>query len=110
MTKYALIALACAAGLSTAAVADSDIAVSGNDGYTRSATVRIADLNLTQASGKAALRTRLKKAVDAVCATDAACNYTAERDTARLASNAIASANGQLAMATPTHLTVSGAR
>lgn len=109
MTKYALIALACAAGLSSAAFADSDISVSGGDGLTRTASVNIADLNLTKANGKVALRARMKKAVNAVCAEDAECNYTTERQAARLASDAIASANGQLAMATPTHLTV-GAR
>jgi UrcA family protein len=110
MTKYALLALACAAGLSSAAFAeDNDIAVSGADGITRTAEVNIADLDLTKANGKVALHARMKKAVNAVCAEDAACNYTTERQAARLASNAIASANGQLAMATPTHLTV-GAR
>ena len=109
MIKHALVALACAAGLSTAALADTDISVSANDGFTRSATVGIADLNLAQPQGKVVLRARLKKAVDAVCAEDAACNYSAEREAARLASNAIASANGQMAMG-PKSLTVSGAR
>ena len=111
MTKYALIALACVAGLSTAAFAqdDSDIAVSGADGFTRTASVNIADLDLTRAHGKAALRTRMKRAVVAVCAEDAACNYTTERQAAAVASNAIASANSQMAMAAPTHLSV-GAR
>lgn len=109
MIKHALVALACVAGLSTAALADDDIAVSANDGITRTATVNVADLNLARSSGKVALRARLKKAVDAVCADDAACNYTTEREAARVASNAIASANGQLAMA-PSSLTVSGAR
>lgn len=109
MIKHALVALGCVAGLSTAALADADISVSAADGLTRSATVSIADLNLAQPQGKVALRSRLKKAVDAVCADDAACNYSAEREAARLASNAIASANGQLAMA-PSSLTVSGAR
>lgn len=109
MFKHALLALACTAGLSTAALADSDIAVSGPDGLTRTATVNIADLNLTEARGKVALHARLKKAVRAVCAADAACNYTAERQSARLASDAIASASGRLAMATPASLTIGGA-
>jgi UrcA family protein len=106
MFKHALIALVCAAGMSTAAMADSDIAVSGPDGLSRTATVNIADLNLTEARGKVALRQRMKAAVEAVCASDAACNYTAERQAARLTSNAIAAANGQLAMATPTSVSV----
>jgi UrcA family protein len=109
MFKHALIALACTAGLSTAALADDDIAVSGPDGLSRTATINIADLNLTQARGKVALRARLKKAVDAVCADDAACNYTTERQAARIASDAIASANGRLALA-PASLTVGAVR
>ena len=108
MTRYALLALACAAGLSSAAYAD-DIAVSGADGLSRTASVNVADLDLRKANGKVALHARMKKAVRAVCADDAACNYTTERQAARLASDAIASANGRLAMATPSHLTV-GAR
>lgn len=109
MTKYALLALACAAGLSSAAFADSDIAVSGADGLTRTASVNLADLDLTKANGKVALHARMKKAVRAVCADDAACGYTTERQAAQLSSAAIASASGQLAMAAPTHLTI-GAR
>jgi UrcA family protein len=109
MTKYALLALTCAAGLSSAAFADSDISVSGADGFTRTASVNIADLDLTKANGKVALHMRMKKAVRAVCAEDAECNYTTERQASQLALDAIASASGQLAMATPTHLTV-GAR
>jgi len=111
MNPFALIALACSAGLSTAALAaPDDIAVSAADRYTRTATVNIADLDLTQARGKATLHSRVKQAVREVCATDAAFNYDAERDGARLASRAIAAANGQLASAVPTHVTVSGAR
>jgi len=109
MTRYALLALACAASLSSAAFAQDDIAVSGPDGLSRTASVTIADLDLTRANGKVALHSRMKKAVRAVCGDDAACNYTTERQAAAMSSDAIASANGQLAMATPTHLTV-GAR
>lgn len=109
MTRYALLALACAAGLSSSAFAESDIAVSGADGFTRTASVSLADLDLTKANGKVALHARMKNAVRAVCADDAACNYTTERQAARLSADAIASASGQLAMAAPTHLTV-GAR
>lgn len=109
MTKYALLALACAAGLSSAAFAENDIAVSGSDGFSRTASVNVADLDLRKANGKIALHARMKKAVRAVCADDAACNYTTERQVAQLSADAIASANGQLAMAAPTHLTV-GAR
>lgn len=105
MTKYALIALACAAGLSTAAIAaEDDIAVSATDHFSYSASVNIADLNLTQARGKAVLHTRMKRAVRAVCADDAVCNYTTERESARLASNAIAAANSKMASAAPTRL------
>ncbi len=100
MIKYALIALACTAGLSTAALAQNDdIAVSAVN----------ADLDLTRSRGKVALHSRLRKAVRAVCANDAACSYTAERESARQGSAAIAAAHSQLAMAKPTHLTVSGA-
>jgi UrcA family protein len=108
MTKFALIALACSASLSTAAFAADDIAVLAS-GDTHSAKVNIADLNLTEARGKVLLRARMKQAVQAICAADAACNYTAERDSARLASNAIAAASGTMASAAPTHLTISSA-
>ncbi|WP_340317835.1 UrcA family protein [Rhizorhabdus argentea] len=111
MIKYALIALACSAGLSTAALAaPEDIAVAATDALTRTATVNIADLDLNQARGKVVLHSRLKQAVRAVCETDAACNYQAERETARLASNAIAAASGEMASAMPTRLMVRGAR
>lgn len=110
MYKSGIIAFACLAGISTAAMAQEVIAVTGGDGLHYEAQVGISDLNLMRAKGKAALRARVKQAVQLVCAEDAACNYTTERTSARAVANAIASANGQLAMATPAHLIVSGAR
>ena len=108
MIKYALIALACATGLSSAAMADDDIAVSASDGLTWTASVNLADLNLTERRDRVALRIRLKQAVRAVCDTDAACTYTAERNAARQASNVIASANGWVSAAAPARIMVSG--
>jgi UrcA family protein len=110
MYKSVMIALAGMAGVSGAAMAQETIAVTGGDGFRYDAQVAVSDLNLMQAKGKVALRARVKQAVQLVCAEDAECNYTTERASARDVANAIASANGQLAMATPTHLTVSGAR
>lgn len=110
MLKSAILALACAAGLSSAAMAEENIAVTGGDGVNYNARVAISDLNLQEAKGKVALRNRIKQAVERVCAADAECNYTTERKGAQLAANAIASANGQLASATPTHLMLSAAR
>ena len=110
MRKVGIIALACAASLSSAAMAQEVIAVSGGNGTDLSARVSVADLNLQEAKGKVALRSRVKEAVAIVCAADAACNYTTERTSARLVADAIASANGQLALAAPTHLTIRAAR
>lgn len=109
MFKYALIALACTASLSSAAIADDDIAVSARDGLTWTAKVNIADLNLKQNRDKAQLLQRMRKAVHAVCEFDAVCNYRTEIQAFRLASQAIASANGRMASAAPTHVTLSGA-
>ena len=110
MRKYGFLALACAAGLSSAAMAQDSIAVTGGNGTDYRASVLVSDLNLQEAKGKVALRSRVKEAVKLVCAADAECNYTTERSSARLVANAIASANGQLAMATPTQLVIRAAR
>ncbi len=110
MRKGGILVLACAASLSSAAVAQEVIAVTGGNGTDFSARVQVSDLNLQEAKGKVALRSRVRDAVEMVCATDAACNYTTEKSSARLVANAIASANGQLAMATPAHLTIRAAR
>ncbi len=101
MFKYALIALAVTASLSTAATAQqSNINVNAAGDNVRSATVNIADLKLTSAADQYALRSRVRQAALEACTFDAsrtvdnACALDAKRDGMSQANAAIAAANG----------------